>query len=387
MPTTVLIAGGGPAAIEAALALDRLASGRVAMTLLAPEADLTYRPLSVLSPFAAGGATTYPLDKIAADVGFTHARGRLAAVDPDAHVVTTVAGERLGYDVLLIASGARPVEPFPAATAFTGSLTDQERLHGIVQDIEEGYLRKIAFVVPPGSTWPLPLYELALMLAERAFQMGANAEIHLVTPEQSPLEIFGEDASAELSFLLAEAGIMVHSGVEAVIEAPGRLRAGDTTIEVERIVSAPRLAGPKLAGLPQDPDGFLPTDPLARVIGAPDVYAAGDVTDYPVKQGGIACQQADAAASDIAARAGAPVTPEPFTPVLRGMLLTERWARYMRSGEVAGRALWWPPAKIAGRELAGYLEGLDAAAGRPAGTPVNVALGIGTAGVEVLSLH
>ena len=41
------------------------------------------------------------------------------------------------YDVLIVASGARPVEPFPAATAFTGSLTDQERLHGIVQDVEE----------------------------------------------------------------------------------------------------------------------------------------------------------------------------------------------------------------------------------------------------------
>jgi len=387
MPTTVLIAGGGPAAVEAALALDRLAGDRVAVTLLAPESDLTYRPLSVLSPFAAGGATTYSLDRIADDVGFTHVRGRLAAVDAGAHVITTVAGDRLGYDVLLIASGARPVEPFPAATAFTGSLTDQERLHGIVQDIEDGYLHKVAFVVPPGSTWPLPLYELALMLAERAFQMGADAEIHLVTPEQGPLDLFGEDASTELSFLLAEAGIMLHSGVDAVIEAPGRLRAGDLTLEIERIVSAPRLQGPKLPGLPQDPDGFLPTDAFSRVLGVPDVYAAGDVTDYPVKQGGIACQQADAAAADIAARAGAPITPEPFTPVLRGMLLTERWARYMRSGEVAGRALWWPPTKIAGRELAGYLEGLDAAAGRPVGTPVNVPLGTGTGGVEVLSLR
>ncbi|MDA0181886.1 FAD-dependent oxidoreductase [Solirubrobacter phytolaccae] len=384
MPTSVLIAGGGPAAVEAALALGRLAGDRVAVTLLAPEADLTYRPLSVLSPFAAGGATTYSLDRIAADVGFTHLRGRLASVDPVAHEVTTVAGSRLSYDALLIASGARPVEPFAAATAFTGSKTAQERLHGIVQDIEEGYLKRIAFVVPPGTTWPLPLYELALMLAERAFQMGVDAQIHLVTPEAGPLDLFGEDASTELSFLLAQAGIMLHAGVEAEIVAPGRVRAGETLLDVERIVSAPRLEGPKLPGLPADPAGFLPTDAHSRVLGAPDVYAAGDVTDYPVKQGGIACQQADAAAAEIAARAGAPVTPEPFTPVLRGMLLTERWARYMRSGEVAGRALWWPPAKIAGRELAGYVEGLDAADGRPAGTPVNVPLGTGTDAIEVL---
>jgi sulfide:quinone oxidoreductase len=389
MPTTVLIAGGGPAAVEAALALDRLAGDRVATTLLAPESDLTYRPLSVLSPFAAGGATTYSLEQIATDVGFTHVRGRLAGVDPVAHVVTTVAGERLGYDVLLIASGAHPVEPFAPATAFTGSLTAQERLHGIVQDVEEGYLKRIAFVVPPGSTWPLPLYELALMLAERAYEMGAEAEIHFVTPEAGPLELFGEDASVDLSFLLAEAGIQLHAGVEAEIEAPGRLRAGETTIEVERIVSAPRLEGPRIAGLPANPEGFLPTDAHARVLGVPDVYAAGDVTAFPIKQGGIACQQADAAAEAIAARAGAPIEPQPFTPVLRGMLLTERWARYMRSGEVAGRALWWPPTKIAGRELAGYLRGLDEAAGRPTGIPVNVpvATDTGTDGDEVLSLH
>ena len=81
MPTNVLIVGGGPAALEAALALHRLAGDRVETTLLAPESNLTYRPLSVLAPFAAGSATTYPIERMAADAGFTHHRGRLARVD------------------------------------------------------------------------------------------------------------------------------------------------------------------------------------------------------------------------------------------------------------------------------------------------------------------
>jgi sulfide:quinone oxidoreductase len=133
------------------------------------------------------------------------------------------------------------------------------------------------------------------------------------------------------------------------------------------------------------------------VTGVPDVYAAGDVTAFPVKQGGIACQQADAAAEQIAAGAGAGVDPKPFRPVLRGMLLTERWARFLRrdasgtagdDSSVAGRALWWPPTKIAGRELAGYLEGLDEELGKVRGLPVSVRVGDGdTNGVEVLSLH
>jgi sulfide:quinone oxidoreductase len=89
------------------------------------------------------------------------------------------------------------------------------------------------------------------------------------------------------------------------------------------------------------------------------------------------------------------VTPEPFTTVLRGMLLTERWTRFLRRdavgsekpSDVAGGALWWPPTKIAGRELAGYLEGLDEEAGRSGGLPVNIVIdGSRVDQVEVLSL-
>jgi len=398
MPTNVLIVGGGPAALEAALALHRLADDRVVTTLLAPESNLTYRPLSVLAPFAAGSATTYPIERMAADANFTHYRGRLARVDAADHAVVTVAGEQLPYDVLLIASGAHPVEPFRGATVFTGSLTDQERLHGIVQDVEEGYIRRIAFVAPAGSTWPLPLYELALMLAERAYEMCAALELHFVTPEATPLAIFGVDASREVASLLAEAGIVLHAATDAEVLAPGRiaLGAGRGLLEVDRVVTLPRLEGPRIAGLPSDPDGFLVIDDHARLQSVPDVYAAGDVTAFPIKQGGIACQQADAAAADIARRAGADVEAKPFTTVLRGMLLTERWARFLRhdaadapeAADVAGRALWWPPTKIAGRELAGYLEGLDEESGRDTGLPVNVDVGThGTAGIEVLGLR
>jgi sulfide:quinone oxidoreductase len=390
----VLIAGGGPAGLEAALALHRLAGERVATTVLAPETDYTYRPLSVLSPFAAGAATTYPMARIAADAGFAHVRDRLARVDAAAHRVETLAGASVAYDVLLIASGGHPVAPFSGAIAFTGSLTDQERLHGIVQDVEGGYLHSLAFVVPSEHTWALPLYELALMLAERAYSMSADVDLHIVTPEASPLELFGADAARDVADLLTEAGITVHTGAHAEILAPGRLRLapGENTLEVERIITVPRIGGPSVSGLPSDAEGFLVTDVHARVLGVPDVYAAGDVTAYPIKQGGIACQQADAAAEDIAARAGAPVVPAPFEPVLRGLLLTERWARFLRRDEgqdttIAGRALWWPPTKIAGRELAGYLVGLDEEAGRSSGLPVNAGTGTGTGTVEVLSLQ
>jgi sulfide:quinone oxidoreductase len=395
VPTNVLIAGGGPAALEAALSLHRLAGDRVTTIVLAPGADVAYRPLSVLAPFAAGAAPIYPLARMAADAGFTHVPGKLAAVDAAAHTVTTGAGARLAYDVLLVASGAVPVESVPGATTFSGTAADQEHLHGIVQDVEGGYLRRLAFVVPDGRVWPLPLYELALMLAERADSMWVDLELHVVTPEPTPLAVFGEAASHEVAGLLSQANITLHSAARVELLALGRLRVSPSgeLVDVQRIVALPRLRGPAIPGLPADAEGFLPVDAHSRVLGVPDVYAAGDATAFPIKQGGIACEQADAAAAAIAARAGAPVDPKPFTPVLRGVLLTEREARYLRReatgpGRISGRALWWPPAKIAGRELAGYLEGLDEAAGRPPGFAVNVAIGDGDTGeIEVLSLH
>jgi sulfide:quinone oxidoreductase len=396
LPTNVLRAGGGPAALEAALRLRRVAAERVAVTLLTPESAFTYRPLSVLAPFAAGGSAIYPLARIARDGGFDLHADRLAAVDAGGHSVQSGSGERLDYDVLLVATGAQPVAPFERALAFSGTPNDEERLHGLVQDVEEGYVHKLAFVVPPGNTWPLPLYELALMMAARAFETGARVELHFVTPETAPLALFGEQAAADLAGLLAAAGIALHSGVQATVARGGvQLGEGGETLAVERVVTVPLLRGRPIEGLPADAGGFLVTDRHGRVEGVPDVYAAGDGTAFPIKQGGLATQQADAAADDIAARAGAEIEPAPFTPVLRGMLLTEHWARFLRhAGEgvgdrVEGRPLWWPPTKIAGEELAGYLEGLDEELGRATGgMPVHVRMqGDGdTSEIEILSL-
>jgi sulfide:quinone oxidoreductase len=349
MTTNVLIAGGGPAGLEAALALHRLAPGHVRTTVLTPESKLTYRPLSVLAPFSAGDAPLYPLDRIAADAHFTHVHGRLQSVDADTRTVTTLEGEKLGYDALLVASGAHPLPPPRGMTAFSGTPADQQRLHGLVQDVEGGYLHRVAFVIPEGKTWPLPIYELALLLAERAYQMWASVDIHLVTPEPAPLAVFGPEASRSVNALLELAKITLHAGSTTVPEG------------MERVVTIPRLSGPAIAGLPADDEGFLLTDNHARVRGVAHVYAAGDVTSFPLKQGGIGCRQADAAAAHIAATAGADTPLDPFIPDLRGLLLTGHEARFLRrNAQPEVLRLWSPPEKIAGRELTAYLQGVTA---------------------------
>jgi sulfide:quinone oxidoreductase len=362
MALKVLVAGGGVAALETVIGLRELAGDRVVTLLLAPDREFVYRPLSTGDPFALGAPRTFPLEELVERVGSSHLREGLVSVDSRRHTVRTSGRRTLDYDALVIALGAVQVPAFEHVLTFTGP-GSAEAMHGVVQDLEAGYVHRIAFVVPEGITWPLPLYELALQSAERAYETGASVEVSLVTPERSPLEAFGPEAGRAVGELLEGAGVRFTPGVSATVPQRGRVRLGDSDqwIEADRVVAAPLLRGPRIDGLPADRDGFVPTDEHGRVIGVPRVYAAGDVTSFPVKQGGIATQQADAALEVIAAEAGAEVDPQPFHPILRGMLLTGRQPRYIRydtehaDGRVAERTLFWPPGKIAGRFLSPFL--------------------------------
>ena len=114
-PFRVVIAGGGVAGLEAALALRELAGDRVATTLLAPAREFVYRPMSVREPFAYSAAHHYPLDEITRDIGADFVHDAFKWLDPDQRVVHTDAGETLEYDALLLAPGrcSRPASAMP----------------------------------------------------------------------------------------------------------------------------------------------------------------------------------------------------------------------------------------------------------------------------------
>jgi sulfide:quinone oxidoreductase len=347
----VLIAGGGVAALEAALALQHLGDGRLSVALVAPEPKFFYRPLAVVESFGTGHVHGIDLAHLADECGALFVVDALAAVDADAHVARTAAGAELEYDALLVATGARPVVAVPGAITFRGP-ADVEAFSRLLSSLRAGATARVVFAVPGGVAWPLPLYELALQTAAFLDVHGVTGvELALVTPEETPLGLFGATASAAVAKLLRRRRIEVHTGTYEI--APG-----------DAVVALPRLTGAPLAGLPHDANGFVPTDANGRVQGLDDVFAAGDCTSFPIKQGGLAAQQADAAAEAIAAAAGAPVDPAPFRPVLRGLLLTGEAPTFLRAELAGGRGdtstatselLWWPPGKIVGRYLAPFL--------------------------------
>jgi sulfide:quinone oxidoreductase len=359
----VLIVGGGVAALEAALALQHEAGERIRVEILAPDTHFTYRPLAVTEPFRVGEVRTFPLAAIADAAGASLRRGALAAVDTGSHLARTDTGDEVPYDVLLLAYGAWPVPAVPGALTFAGRPEDEQALTKVLADARQGRGRRIAFVVPTGATWPLPLYELALLTEWHLAENGVvGQEVTVVTAEDSPLRIFGPEASRALAELLEIRGIAVRADAPAVGFADGRLEVlGGDPVEADHAVALPRLVGRPVEGIPHDREGFVAVDAYCGVRGVDDVYAAGDMTTFPLKQGGIAAQMADAAASAIAVRAGVPVAQHPFRPVIRGLLLTGGVPRYLRA-EATGRGstidaepLWWPPAKIVGRHLAPFL--------------------------------
>jgi sulfide:quinone oxidoreductase len=365
----VVIAGGGVAALETALALRHLAPEHTEVTLLAPNSDFIYRPMAVREPFAYGAISRYPLQRIADDAGAELLANELAWIDPDRRTLHTEAGKAIEYDALVLALGARARPRYEHAVTIDDRNLD-EKLHGLIQDIEGDYIHSLAFVSPGRMAWPLPLYELALMTAARAYDMGIKLATTIITPEDSPLAIFGAAASNAVAELLAAANIQ--SINSAYVEVPNSgevvINPGDRKLRVDRVIALPELYGAAVRGLPSGDDGFIRIDRNCQVPGAGPIFAAGDATEFPIKFGGIASQQADTAACAIAALAGVAVTPEPFEPVLRGMLLTGAKPLYLTasitgghgfSSQVSDTPSSSPPAKIAAKYLAPYLDTLD----------------------------
>lgn len=367
-PFNVLIAGGGVAGLETALALRELAGDRVTMTMLAPEPEFVYRPLRVREPFAGPNTNHYSLAEIAADIGVELNQDAFEWLDADQRIVHTEAGKQISYDALMLAMGAGVQPRFRHALTIDDRKLD-EQLHGLIQDIESGYVHKLAFIIPKAMAWPLPLYELALMTARRAYDMNETVAITIITPEDAPLAVFGTVVSQAVQETLAGSGIQVISGTQAETPKPGQvsLFPQGRTLHVDRTVALPELFGRSTPGVRkrEGHSGFIPVDAHCRVPGVDRVFAAGDATDFAVKYGGIAAQQADVAAEGIAKLAGVSIEPRQFNPVVHGMLLGGAKPLYF-SARITGahgsasvvedHASWASGAKIAAKYLAPYLE-------------------------------
>ncbi len=361
----VMIVGGGIAGVEAALALADLAGDRAQLSLVAPDADFVYKPLAVEEPFTQQPAARHELKPALDEIGVQLVQGAVSSVNPEARTVAVDQHADLPYDLLVVCVGGRARPAYTGVETFwsdSSNLPADELIHRAHASLG----RTMVLLVPPATSWSLPLYELGLLIRRRSEELGlSDLRLRLLTPENAPLTVFGTRASDAIAALLSARRISIETSRCVTQDPTGTLHLSPqgTPVEAGVILTLPIIDGPAIRGLPADPHGFLPVDPHGRVEGVDDIYAAGDGTDFPVKQGGIATQQADAVAEHIAARLGADVDAKPFKPVLRGQLLTGMESLHMKHGLAGGQGegmasldyLWWPPQKVGGRYLSAWL--------------------------------
>ena len=367
-PLRVVVAGGGFAAAELVLALNALAEDRVAVELISPSTEVAIRPAATGTPFELSPVDRYDLGALARETGAALRRDTVEAVAPRARRIRLRSGVAMEYDALVLSLGARARAAIPGAATFRDQ-RDAHLIAGLVDELQAREGRRVVFAAPSGVSWTLPLYELALLTAAELEQRGAGVETTLVTAEAAPLQAFGPGVSEHIGTLLAERGIRRLRGVAHSVGRGRVTLSSGEAVGADRVVAVPRLVGRRVTGVPGDWNGFVATNAHGRVLEVPDVFAAGDMTQFPVKQGGLATQQADVIAAVLAARSGADVEIPPVRHVLRTRLLVPDGPLYLRAEldgagrplpatggpQISTEALWWPPAKLFGRYLSPWM--------------------------------
>ena len=268
-----MIVGGGFAALETALALRALASERLRLTLISPSRSLAYRPAATSEAFADGPSRAYDLATIADDLGATYHRARLEAVAPQQKRVRLATGMTLSYDVLVLAIGARARAGISGALMFRDQ-RDVPAFQRLLDDADAGRVRHLVFAVPSGCSWPLPLYELALLSATRAQDHDSGVTVTIVTPEAQPLAVFGASASKLIADLLNDLDVrfMPRTSGAAVDRDGGLVTVSGPPIRANGVVAVPQLTAQRITGVPATWWGFVPTDKSGLVEGLVDVY-------------------------------------------------------------------------------------------------------------------
>jgi sulfide:quinone oxidoreductase len=341
-PRRVVIAGGGFAAVEALLAL-RALDDSAEIELVGPDRRFHYRPAATAQPFDRTAPLEYDLAAIADELGAAHRVDRIEAVAPAARIGRLTSDALARYDALILATGVRRLARIAGALTFAGP-AQAPQFDRVLSDLASGAARRIVFAIPNGVSWALPLYELALLTVAYARERNIDADVAIVTPERAPLDVFGAHASALVRGVLDERGVrFLGSRNPERFDRDRRLylRFGADPLPADRVIAAPSMVGRPIVGIPGSWHGFVPTDERGRVEGLDGVYAAGDMTTFPIKQGGLATQQADTIAAAIAARAGrAPDRAWPVVRMLRARLIGgERPVDLVAVLDAAGRAV------------------------------------------------
>lgn len=328
----ILVAGSGPGALEATLALSQSEHVNAEIALISPQTEFLYRPNLVMEPFGVVSTARYSVAEIIGHPLVQQWQGTIERVDPEAGKAWSPEGDEFEFDAMVVATGTVPQAELPAPTITMGTAGSMDEIRRAVGEIDAGKVRNVVFTKPVGATYELPMYELALMAADRAEnQSRQQIAVGIVTPEESPLELFGAENSERVADICHRLGVFVRRANSVVSYDGAALTLADgEQIAVDRLVALPKLEPTVPEGVPAGADGFIEVDEHQLVAGTSNIYAVGDITNFPLKQGGLASEAADAAAEAIEVQLGTREQAEPFSGETEGILLTAKTRLLMR---------------------------------------------------------
>jgi sulfide:quinone oxidoreductase len=325
----ILVLGGGFAALETAFLLRMRLHDAADISLVSDHDHFTFRPNTIYIPFGADP------DSLRIDLATPLARrdirgelGTAVAVDADAKLVFLDNGREIGFDKLVIATGAgMSPEEVPGLAEHAETIWSPDsmlslgiRLRHLRDAARAGEPQRVLFLVPPNNKCAGPLYEIAFMLETWLRRHNARDEVTLTwsTFEDGYIQAFGPRLHEVVVREFSERGIDGHLGEVVTEVGPGEVfYAGGATRGFDHLIAfPPYVAAIRWPDLPADERGFLATDATTRQLaGHPDIYVPGDAGDFPVKQAFLALLQADTVAEHIACEVTGRAFAAPFDPV------------------------------------------------------------------------
>ena len=326
-PPHVVIVGAGPAGARCA---DRLAASGAEVTLIGAEPNHPYNRVA-LSLFLAGdldqhGLVTHQPEHLATNRIAWRPDTRVAALDRTVHEALLESGERIGYDHLVLATGANPVRlPFPGADA--PHVLMYRTLSDVQQMIAHAATGGDAVVIGGG----LLGLEAAAGLAKRGMRVTVLHAVDRLMERQ-----LDHGAAALLERRLAGQGIAVITQAKTVaIEPDAVLLADGRRVAAKIVVMAvgirPHAELARAAGLPVN-RGVLVDDTMRT--DDPAIWAIGECAEHAGQCVGLVAPsfaQAEVAAANILGQQD-----KRYVPVSDATALKVAGAGVWSAGEIDG---------------------------------------------------
>jgi sulfide:quinone oxidoreductase len=296
----IVILGGGVGGTLAANLLARrlrrrIDAGAVELTLIDEGGDHVYQPGFMY--LAMGGERPEHLRRTERSLLDRRIRlviARAARIDPAARSVIVETGDGIGYDYLVIATGAtiRPEEiPHFAEEAHHFYGVDAALRLRAALDAFSGGRIVIGIAGMPYKCPPAPL-EMAFLIEAELRQRGLRdrAEVHFCSPIGRAFTI--ESVSEMATPIMADKGIELHTffnveSIDPVRKLVESLEGEEMPYDLLILVPPHRGAQVVIDSGIAPPSGWLPTDPhTLEVKGQERMFAIGDATDLPLSKAG-----------------------------------------------------------------------------------------------------